>query len=295
MVMVWEPVSSDTVTRLSAPESLFTGPGKIGIGWSLSSRSSMNHSETGDPVRSWVYPAGVSSAIGAPFRLAAQRLATTLRLGWRQLGPDRKVVSVGRDGREQRRRVAVHVPNHVVRPDTPRGSLAGPACHSERNQLVGDGDVFSERTFHHPGQEVVPVEREWFTFRWALLLGIAHPQLQREIRRSVVLLGDREADDVSPVILVGLEPGQDGEQFGIYFLKLDRHVVPVQDGTAPLVHQRTASRVALEEPFPLLGVRREHGLNEPVRNCERALSELRMTALVQAGHPEGFPLERLSA
>ena len=59
--MVWEPVSSDTVTRLSAPESLFTGPGKIGIGWLLSSRSSMNHSETGDPVRSWVYPAGVSS------------------------------------------------------------------------------------------------------------------------------------------------------------------------------------------------------------------------------------------
>src|SRR5690554_8075364 len=101
----------------------------------------MNHSETGDPVRSWVYPAGVSSAIGAPFHLAAQRLATALGLGWRQLGPDRKVVGVRRDGAEQRGRVPVRVPNHVVRPDTPRGSLAGPACHGERDQLVGDGDV----------------------------------------------------------------------------------------------------------------------------------------------------------
>src|SRR5690606_1803774 len=218
MVMVWEPVSSDTVTRLSAPESLFTGPGKIGIGWSLSSRSSMNHSETGDPVRSWVYPAGVSSAIGAPFRLAAQRLATTLRLGWRQLGPDRKVVSVGRDGREQRGRVPVHVPNHVVRPDTPRGSLAGPACHSARNQLVGDGNSLSERSCLHPGKEVVPVDHDWFRFRCAIPLGIAYPQIQRGIRRSVVLLCDWEADVVSPVILVWMDPGQDGEQFGVHLL-----------------------------------------------------------------------------
>src|SRR5690606_17425224 len=98
MVRVWEPASSDTVTRLSAPESLFTGPGRIGIGWLLSSSSSMNHTETGDPVRSWVYPSEVSSAIGTPFRLAAQRLAAALGLRGRKLRPDREVVSVGRDG-----------------------------------------------------------------------------------------------------------------------------------------------------------------------------------------------------
>src|SRR5690606_20349683 len=247
----WRPVLAHRNVIASSSAAAWTGSGRSAqLGHTPSAAGSMSQSQGAGigphllSPRVRHRPGGSFPLPGlCPSGLARQTLATTLGLRWRQLGPNRKVVGVGRDRREQRGRVPVHVPNHVVRPDTPWGSLAGPACHGERDQLVGDGDVIRQRTLHHPGQEVVPVVREWFTFRRTLLLGIAHPQLQRKVRRSVVLLGDREADDVSLVILVGPKPGQDGEQLGVHLLELDRYVVPVQDGAGTLVHNRSASGV----------------------------------------------------